>query len=76
MKDHVACIGCGECCTKHWLLKLSSNHEKELFKEQLICGEYIWTDECKYLKDNICQINDNKPHKCKEYFCEEHFKAL
>lgn len=64
------CTLCGRCCTKHWLLKLTNNHEKEMFKEHLVYGEFIWTDECPYLKNNICEIHDNKPMNCKKYFCE------
>jgi Fe-S-cluster containining protein len=71
----VDCIGCGECCSKHWLLRLTGNHEKNMFKDHIVFGEYIWTDECPYFIDNKCQINDNKPHKCKEYYCEKYFKV-
>lgn len=41
-----------------------------MFKEHLVYGEFIWTDECPYLKNNICEIHDNKPMNCKKYFCE------
>ena len=64
------CIGCGKCCNKHWLLKLTSNSEIELFSDSVVFGSFIWTDECKYLIDNKCSIHENKPFKCKEYFCE------
>jgi len=66
------CIGCGECCKKHWLLKLTNEYEKSLFKNFIVFGEYIWTDQCPYLKDNKCQIQKDKPYKCKEYFCEKY----
>ena len=68
------CIACGKCCKKHWLLKLTNEKEKELFKDSIIFGEFIWTDQCKYLKENKCINHDNRPYKCREYFCEEHIK--
>lgn len=64
------CIACGKCCHKHWIVKLLSNQEKELFKDQIVFGEYIWTDQCKFLKNNQCSIHEDKPYKCKEYFYE------
>ena len=66
------CIGCGECCKKHWLLRLTSEYEKSLFKGYVVFGEYIWTDECPYQKDNKCTIQNDKPFRCKEYFCEKY----
>lgn len=72
--NEVTCIGCGECCKKHWLVRLTGKHEKQLFENQIVFGEFIWTDECSYLNDGKCTIQDIKPHKCKEYFCEKHFK--
>jgi Fe-S-cluster containining protein len=66
------CISCGECCKKHWLLHLKSDYEKSLFKSLIVYGEYIWTDQCPYLQNNKCSIHDDKPYKCKEYFCEKH----
>ena len=69
MEDN--CIACGKCCQKHWLVKLTNRHEKELFKNSLVAGEYIWTDECKFLSNGKCQIHDDRqPYKCKLYFCE------
>lgn len=43
-----------------------------MFKDSLVSGEYIWTDECKYLSnEGKCQIHDERqPYRCKEYFCE------
>jgi len=35
------CKVCGKCCQKHWLLKLTNKHEKELFKDSLVAGEFI-----------------------------------
>ena len=70
----VVCIGCGECCQKHWKVKLSGRHELELFKDQLIAGDYIFTDECQFLDGKKCTIQEEKPHKCKEYYCEKHFE--
>lgn len=65
------CKGCGKCCQKHWLLKLTNKHEKKLFKDSIVYGEFIWTDECKFLKEGNCLIHDERqPYKCKQYFCE------
>lgn len=69
--DTAVCIGCGNCCKKHWLLKLSSEKEKEMFRDNIVFGNFIWTDECPYLVGNLCTTHDNKPFKCNEYFCEE-----
>jgi Fe-S-cluster containining protein len=66
------CIGCGNCCKKHWLLRLTSEYEKSLFEGFIVFGEYIWTDLCPYLKDNKCTIQADKPYRCKQYFCENH----
>jgi Fe-S-cluster containining protein len=72
--DNVNCIGCGKCCNKHWLVKLTTNQEKQQFAEHIVFGEFMWTDLCPYLKDNKCTIQNNKPRKCSEYFCEKYFK--
>ena len=65
------CQMCGKCCSKHWIVKLSSNRELNLFNENdIVFGNYIYTDTCKYFINNICTIHENKPFKCKEYFCE------
>lgn len=66
------CIGCGECCKKHWLLRLSGKGEKKLFKGHIVYGEFIWTDQCPYFKNNKCNIHSSKPYRCKEYFCEKY----
>jgi hypothetical protein len=66
------CISCGTCCKKHWLLRLTSKYEKSLFEGYLVFGEYFWTDECPYFNNNKCIIQENKPYKCKEYFCENY----
>ncbi|MFA5207236.1 MAG: hypothetical protein WC428_00900 [Candidatus Paceibacterota bacterium] len=66
------CIGCGECCKKHWLLRLTNDYEKSLFQGLIVFGDFIWTDQCLYLKDKKCTIQNNKPYKCKEYFCEKY----
>ena len=66
------CIGCGDCCKKHWLLRLTGNHEKKLFKKNIVFSNFIWTDECPYLKNDKCTIQNDKPYNCKEYFCEKH----
>jgi len=71
--DNVKCIGCGKCCNKHWLLRLTSEYEKSLFTNQLVYNDFIWTDECQYNVNNKCSIHENKPSRCKEYYCEEHF---
>jgi len=70
------CIGCGKCCKKHWLLKLSSDRERKMFKKQLVYGTYIWTDECKFQdSEGKCTIhNEHQPFKCKEFFCEGNLK--
>ena len=71
MNDIDICKACGKCCKKHWLVKLTNNHEKELFKDSIVDGSYIWTDECKFLINNKCTIHDERqPYKCKQYFCE------
>ena len=66
------CIGCGDCCKKHWLLHLKSEYEKSLFKDLIVFGEYIWTDQCPYFQNNKCIIQEDKPYRCKEYFCENY----
>ena len=71
MIDEANCIGCGECCKKHWLVRLTSEHEKSLFDNK-VAGEFIWTDQCPYHVDNKCAIHENKPFKCKEYYCEKY----
>jgi len=72
--DNVDCIGCGKCCGNHWLVRLEGKRERELFPDSIVFGKYIWTDECPYLIEGKCTIQEEKPHKCREYFCEEHFK--
>lgn len=66
------CNACGKCCRKHWLVKMTNEREKKMFKGSLISGEYIWTDECRYQNINgKCKVHGEKqPYKCKEYFCE------
>lgn len=65
------CKACGKCCQKHWKVKLTNKHEKLLFKDSMIDGGYIWTDECNFLVDGLCSIHDERqPYKCKQYFCE------
>jgi len=65
------CIACGKCCKKNWLVRLSSQREKDLFGDKVVFGEFIWTNECPYLIDNKCSIHDERqPFCCKEYFCE------
>jgi len=66
------CIGCGECCKKHWLLRLTSEHEKTLFVNDIVYGSFIWTDACKYYIANKCSIHEEKPFRCKEYYCEKY----
>ena len=70
--DDVKCKACGKCCNKHWLLKLTSNHERIFFKEHVVHNTYIWTDKCPCRIDNKCDIfnHESRPSKCKEYFCE------
>lgn len=69
----MGCIGCGVCCTKHWLLRLINDYEKSLFEGHIVFGEYTWTDECPYLKNNKCELhNGDKPQRCKDYTCEKH----
>lgn len=65
-----ACNACGKCCKKHWLLKLTGKKEIELFGDSVVFSEYIWTDQCMFFIKNKCSIHENKPFKCKEYFCE------
>jgi len=64
------CIACGKCCDKSWLVRLTNRREIELFGDDVVYGKFIWTDKCKFKKDNICTIHEDKPHKCKEYYCE------
>ena len=67
----MTCKACGKCCQKHWLVKMTNKYEKALFTGDLIAGEYIWSDECKFLKNGKCAIHDERqPYKCKLYFCE------
>ena len=68
--EEFQCKICGKCCQKHWLVKLSTDKEKEKFKDQMVFGGFMWTDLCSYLKDGKCDIHEEKPFKCKEYFCE------
>lgn len=71
--DSVKCDACGQCCKKHWLVKLIGRHEKEFFKDQLVIGEYMWVDECPHFKENKCLIfgQEIRPYKCKKYYCEK-----
>ena len=66
------CTDCSKCCQKHWLVRLDNKYQKEFFKEQLVFGEFIFTDTCQHLKNNKCDIHENdlRPSKCREYFCE------
>jgi Fe-S-cluster containining protein len=65
------CIGCGNCCSRHWLLKLSSAKEIAMFpSDKIVFGNFIWTDECPFHVNNKCEIHDNKPFKCNEFSCE------
>ena len=66
------CIACGKCCQRHWLVHLKGKREMKLFKNHIVFGEYLWTDECPYFQNNRCTIHSGKPYKCKEYLCEEH----
>ena len=34
MENKDICTGCGNCCKKHWLLKLTNKYEKEFFKNK------------------------------------------
>jgi Fe-S-cluster containining protein len=70
MMDEAVCIACGKCCKKHWLLRLTSEHEKSLFGDAMVFGNFIWTDQCKYQVNNKCTIHEDSPQRCKEYFCE------
>ena len=70
METNEICNVCGKCCEKHWLVKLSGKHELEMFKNFIVFGEYMFTDKCPYLKDSKCTTQSDKPHKCKEFFCE------
>ena len=70
------CKACGRCCEKHWLLKLTSEYEKSLFGDDVVYGDFIWTDQCKYLKEGKCTIHEDKPFRCKEYFCEGNLNIL
>ena len=72
--NKVTCIGCGQCCQKHWKVKLSRKHELELFKNHVIDGGYVFTDECPYLDGKKCIIQEEKPYKCKEYYCEKYYE--
>jgi Fe-S-cluster containining protein len=67
------CEGCGKCCRKHWLLRLTNQYEIDLFEGQIVFGRFIWTDECRFLDGDKCSIHDdeNRPLKCKEYSCEK-----
>lgn len=71
MIDEKNCIGCGECCKKHWLVRLTNEYEKSLF-DNIVFGQFIWTDQCPYHIDNKCTIHEDKPYKCKEYYCEKY----
>lgn len=68
------CIGCGKCCTKHWLVRLTNQHEKDMFGDDVVDGGFIWTDTCKFHINKKCTIHEDKPYKCKEYFCEGNLK--
>lgn len=64
------CKLCAKCCKKHWLIKLTNQRELDLFGDDVVFGNFIWADKCKYLKDNRCTIYEDRPLKCKQYFCE------
>ena len=70
------CQACGKCCEKHWLLRLIGEREISLFGDDVVYGSFIWVDQCKYNVDGKCTIHEDKPHKCKEYFCEGYFEKL
>lgn len=70
MEETEICKACGACCKKHWLVKLDGKHEKEMFKDYIVFEEYMFTSECPYFKDNKCTTQNDKPQRCKEYFCE------
>lgn len=64
------CKACGKCCKKHWLVRLHGRSEIEMFKNHIVFGNYIWTDLCPHLKGGKCEVHEDKPQRCKEYFCE------
>lgn len=64
------CKACGKCCEKHWLVKLTNDREKERFPQSKYDKGFMWTDQCPYLKAGKCTTHDDKPLKCREYFCE------
>ena len=64
------CKSCGKCCKKDWLVKLSGKREISLFEGHILFGEFVNTSLCPYFKSNKCSIHEDKPFKCKEYFCE------
>jgi len=69
------CTACGKCCNKHWLLRLTNKREIEMFGDDVVYGNFIWTDKCKFLIENKCSIHDDRqPYRCKEYFCENNLK--
>lgn len=76
MKEEFVCKSCGKCCEKHWILKLTSEKEIRLFGDDVVFGNYIWTDKCKYYSsEGKCQVHDERqPFKCREYFCEGNLK--
>lgn len=61
-------------CKNKWLLKLTNKSEIDIFKDFVVFGNYIWTNECPFFVNNKCTIQENKPYKCKEYYCEKYFK--
>lgn len=70
----IDCIGCGKCCSNKWLVKLTSKSEIDIFGDSVVFGNYIWTNECPFFINNKCTIQNEKPLKCKEYYCEKYFK--
>lgn len=72
------CIACGKCCRKHWLLRLTNKREIEMFGDDVVFGNFIWTDFCKFQNKETgkCKIHGElQPYKCKLYFCEQNIKV-
>lgn len=73
------CRNCGECCK---VFRMFPKNRKELIKhfekhfgfklKSYDNFEIIIRGECEHLKNNKCLKYEERPGKCKEFFCKRH----
>jgi Fe-S-cluster containining protein len=77
----VECKKCGLCCLFVEVNMKHNSFDKEWmdFITTTRPDNFIFANNnktlkivqrCKYLKDNQCSIYENRPEKCKNYFCK------